>query len=96
MAMFLDLFLRKEIWLFTGIACGLAWLARHAKERGLEPTATSSTGAPGPRRSLGPLGRRARRLAPSPAMSTGATAVSSSAVPPADPAGPSRLAPRAG
>jgi O-antigen ligase len=98
-AMFLDLFLRKEIWLMIGLACGLAWLARHAKERGLEPAVTADPdgpmGMPKPRRSLGPLGRRGRRLVPGTAMST-AIALSSADGAPAEPAGPSRLAPRAG
>src|SRR6185312_11968778 len=29
-ALFLDVLERKELWLFLGIACGLAYLARHA------------------------------------------------------------------
>ena len=99
MAMFLDLFLRKEVWLFTGIACGLAWLARHAKERGLEPPRPPTTDGPWASEAEGDPSARwggARGPRPGPRESTGAMAVSSPAGPPAEPAGPSRLAPGRG
>jgi O-antigen ligase len=61
MAMFLDVFLRKEIWLMIGISCGLAWLARHAKERGL-PGRPAPVEPAIPR---GPIDRRRRLTVPS-------------------------------
>jgi O-antigen ligase len=67
MAQFLDLFQRKEIWLLIGIACGLAWLARHAEERGLAPM--GPTAPVEPARPRGPIDRR-RGLLPRPALST--------------------------
>ena len=40
-AFFLDVLGRKEVWLFVGLACGLAYLARHGPIPGSGSTASS-------------------------------------------------------